>query len=222
MTIAGTSCSPRRVGSASSPSRTNSPIWAIQPSALAKLWNATRLGSPMLPSTSAARYVARKPETCRAAPTAYASTVSATTPIEKSAEDAPATRCSTWPPSQPTAPPTIDATGELDRRVQDEHPPRVGRAAGHALGREGDDEDDDRGVVEAGLGLEHPRQPLGQRHVAQDGEDRRRVGRGDDGAHEQRDRPRQRQQRVRRHGDDEHRHDDARASRAPLPARPSP
>ena len=54
MTIAGTSCSPRRVGSASRPSRTKSPIWAIQPSALAKLWNATRLGSPMLPSTRAA------------------------------------------------------------------------------------------------------------------------------------------------------------------------
>lgn len=50
---------------------------------------------------------------------------------------------------------------------------------------EGDHEDDHRSVVEAGLGLQRARYPLGQRNPAQHGEDGRGVRGGDHGPDDQ-------------------------------------
>ena len=53
-----------RPGESSSPSITNSPIWASQATPSAKDRVAPRCGRSELPSTSAATYTAAKPEAC--------------------------------------------------------------------------------------------------------------------------------------------------------------
>ena len=53
-----------RPGESSSPSITNSPIWASQARPSAKDRVAARCGSSALPSTSAATYTAAKPDAC--------------------------------------------------------------------------------------------------------------------------------------------------------------
>ena len=77
MTIASpTVSSPIRPGDTSSPSITNSPIWASQASPSENDRVAARCGRSPLPSTSAATYTAAKPEPCSTAVPAYAITAS--------------------------------------------------------------------------------------------------------------------------------------------------
>mgnify|MGYP002651627249 CR=1 FL=1 len=90
---------------------------------------------------------------------------------------------------------------------QADGPPRLGVGGVGDLQREGGDEQDDGGVVEAGLGLEHPGQPPRQRHHPQHGEDRGRVGGGEDRADEQADLPVGVQDLVQRDGHDRDRHE---------------
>ena len=63
-----------RPGESSSPSITNSPIWASQATPSANDRVAARCGSSALPSTSAATYTAANPEACTAGAAAYAMT----------------------------------------------------------------------------------------------------------------------------------------------------
>ena len=81
MTSAGTMSSPSSCGVTSRPSRTNMPIWAIQPSPSANPRVAGQCGSRALPITIAARYTARKPLPWASAPAAYAITAIAMTAI---------------------------------------------------------------------------------------------------------------------------------------------
>ena len=68
-----------RLGETSSPSITNSPIWASQATPSENDRVACRCGSSALPRISAETYTAAKPEPCRAAMPAYARTVNDST-----------------------------------------------------------------------------------------------------------------------------------------------
>ena len=62
------------------------------------------------------------PDVCAVAATAYASTARLTTPMENSAEDAPATRRSSRPPSQPTpSPMTVPPTSSKTAMMSSHH-----------------------------------------------------------------------------------------------------
>ena len=72
-------------------------------------------------------------------------------------EEAAGHRRMNCPPSPADGQADRGAAGELGDRLEQQEPPRSACAGvGAALG-EGDDEDDDGRVVEAGLGLEHAR-----------------------------------------------------------------
>ena len=83
------------------------------------------------------------------------------------------------PTARPTAPPIVISWTNFRREVDD--------AVVRVLDPldEAQDEQDRDGVVEAGLALERPREAAAQRRSAQQGEDRRAVGRGEHGADEQ-------------------------------------
>ena len=98
------------------------------------------------------------------------------------------------------------ARGELEDEQTGELPPGPAMGAG-----EGDDEDHDGRVVEAGLRLQQAADPGRQRHPAQHREDGRRVGRRQHGADEHRVSPVDVEQHVGRAAGDEHR--DRRADR---------
>ena len=68
-----------RPGVTRSPSITNSPIWASQATPSENDRVAARWGSSALPRISAATYTEAKPEPCRLALPAYASTVNDST-----------------------------------------------------------------------------------------------------------------------------------------------
>ena len=149
-----------------------------------------------------------KPLACTLAAAAYARTVSATTPMLNRPDEPDAARRMNWPPAQPTARPIAAPAPSSATALSASVQPALGvRGVGRPRG-EGGHEDDDRGVVEAGLGLEHAGDPAGERHPAQHGEHRRGVGRGEDRADEQGGVPVEVQHEARSQCDDGHRHDD--------------
>ena len=87
----------------------------------------------------------------------------------------------------PGAEPDRDAEGEPDRELHREAGDHVGEAVVRHLDpvdEPGDEQQRDR-VVHAGLALERPREAFAQVRAAQDGEDRRAVGRRHRGADQQ-------------------------------------
>ena len=181
-------------GVASSPSSTNSPIWASQPSAVgeaaARPAGAAAAGCrARAPRGSAAR----KPEVCSGGGGGVREhgerddadgEQGRTTrrPRSRSSRrarpaDAPARRRRRRPARATAMRPSCHQRVRPSRRA-----PSCAASATTRM--------HDGRVVEARLGLEHPGEPPGQRHPAQHGEHRGGVGRGEHGADEQRDRPR--------------------------------
>ena len=137
MTMAGRIWSPIWPGEASSPSSTNSPIWASQPSAVDEPEDRRSVGQPQVAQHEGREVAAMNPLACTLAAAAYARTVRATTPMLNRPEEpgrGPAHELATRPADgSPIAAPTPSSTTALSARVTT----TLGARAGWPTGRRG-------------------------------------------------------------------------------------
>ncbi len=112
-------------------------------------------------------------------------------------------------PQTPGAQPAHRETDRrADRQLQQDHAQQHVPVVDRARRGQRDHEDDHRGVVEAGLRLQHARRARGQGDLPQHGEHGRRVGRGDDRTDDERLPPLQADQVVGGRRRDAHAHRD--------------
>ena len=148
------------------------------------------------------------PEACTTSAAAYARTATAITPMANRADEVVATTRRAFAPQPPHREADDGSSHELGGSDDEDVPPRIGCGPRREPGRDGGHEEHDGGVVEAGLGLEQPGDPAGERHGAQDGEDGCGIRRREHGGDEQCDLPRPAQQHVGGDPHDQHGHRD--------------
>ena len=219
---AGSTCPGSRAGSASSPSSTNSPIWAIQPMRLGEAPDGGAVRQPRVAEDERGevRREEARPVQDVGGPEGGDRQRRARA-IGYSPDDGSATRRSSTAPASPTARPTAAPTASSISASPSSHHHGCGRCRRAACSVIATTRMTTGASLNPDSASSRPASRARQRDRAQHGEDRRGVGRGDDGAEQQRARAVEPEDEPCRGGGHDHRHQRADRRRAPPLARPT-